>query len=104
MLLKNDHSPVSFPMLNPYGHVAFQAQRGDVHTVLVNGRVVKSEHRLVDADLADARRKVEATVEYLRSTLGEEAWAKGMHPDVPETALVENPYQYSDYGGAMPGR
>ena len=59
--------------------------------------------RLGDA-ATDARRKVEATVEYLRSTLGDEAWAKGMNPDVPETALVENPYQYSDYGGAMPGR
>jgi 5-methylthioadenosine/S-adenosylhomocysteine deaminase len=22
-------SPVMFPLLNPYGHVAFQAQRGD---------------------------------------------------------------------------
>ena len=32
---RTTHSPVSFPMLNPYGHVAFQAQRGDVHTVLV---------------------------------------------------------------------
>jgi cytosine/adenosine deaminase-related metal-dependent hydrolase len=40
VLIKNDHSPVSFPVLNPYGHVAFQAQRGDVHSVLVNGRVV----------------------------------------------------------------
>ena len=39
--IKNDASPVSFPMLNPYGHVAFQAQRGDVHTVLVDGTVVK---------------------------------------------------------------
>ena len=38
MLIKNDRSPVMFPLLNPYGHVAFQAQRGDVHTVLVNGR------------------------------------------------------------------
>ena len=104
VLLKNEHSPASFPVLNPYGHVVFQAQRGDVHTVLVNGRVVKSEHRLVDVDLADARRKVEATVEHLRSTLGDEAWEKGMNPDIPETALVENPYQYSDYGGAMPGR
>jgi hypothetical protein len=27
-----------------------------------------------------------------------------MNPDVPETALLENPYTYSDYGGAMPGR
>jgi 5-methylthioadenosine/S-adenosylhomocysteine deaminase len=37
VLIKNDRSPVSFPLLNPYGHVVFQAQRGDVHTVLVNG-------------------------------------------------------------------
>ena len=41
VLVKNEHSPVMFPVLHPYGHVAFQAQRGDVHTVLVNGRVVK---------------------------------------------------------------
>jgi len=41
--------------------------------------------------------KVESTVEHLRSTLGEEAWQRGMNPDVPETALEDNPYQYSDY-------
>ena len=54
VLIKNDHSPVSFPLLNPYGHVAFQAQRGDVHTVLVDGRVVKSEGRLVGFDAGRA--------------------------------------------------
>ena len=43
-------------------------------------------------------------MDYLQTTLGTEAWEKGMNPDIPETALVENPYQYSDYGGAMPGR
>jgi cytosine/adenosine deaminase-related metal-dependent hydrolase len=102
VLLANEHSPVSFPVLNPYGHVAFQAQRGDVHTVLVNGRVVKHEHRLVGVDLPTIRREVEATVEHLRSTLGEEAWAKGMYPDHAKTALVDNPYQYSDYRGAGP--
>ncbi|MFJ4989351.1 amidohydrolase family protein [Streptomyces sp. NPDC088732] len=97
VLIKNDHSPVSFPLLNPYGHVAFQAQRGDVHTVLVDGRVVKHEHRLVGADLAAARREVEGTVEYLRSQLGEDGWARGMNPDVPETKILDNPYQYTDY-------
>ena len=50
-------------MLNPYGHVAFQAQRGDVHTVLVNGRIVKPTHRLVGTDLDRARAAVEATVD-----------------------------------------
>jgi cytosine/adenosine deaminase-related metal-dependent hydrolase len=97
VLLKNDQSPVSFPVLNPYGHVAFQAQRGDVHTVLVNGRVVKHEHRLVDADLAAARTAVENTVDYLRSTMGEEAWVAGMHPEIPESKVLDNPYQYSEY-------
>jgi cytosine/adenosine deaminase-related metal-dependent hydrolase len=104
VLLKNAASPVSFPVLNPYGHVAFQAQRGDVHTVLVDGRVVKDEHRLVGVDLGAIRREVEATVAYLRETLGEEAWAKGMNPDVPATKVLDNPYTYTDYAsGATHG-
>src|SRR6201989_3353753 len=72
VLLKNDVSPVSFPILNPYGHVAFQAQRGDVHTVLVDGRVVKRDGALVGVDLPGIRTKVDATIDYLRSTMGED--------------------------------
>lgn len=97
VLIKNDSSPVSFPLLNPYGHVAFQAQRGDVHTVLVDGRVVKHAHRLVGVDLPAVRARVEATVEHLRSSMGEEAWAQGMNPDLPHDEVLDNPYQYTDY-------
>jgi cytosine/adenosine deaminase-related metal-dependent hydrolase len=97
VLIKNDASPVSFPVLNPYGHVAFQAQRGDVHTVVVDGRVVKHEGQLVGVDLAPVRREIDATVEYLRSELGEKAWATGMYPDLPTTDVLDNPYQYTDY-------
>jgi cytosine/adenosine deaminase-related metal-dependent hydrolase len=98
VLIKNDSSPVSFPVLNPYGHVAFQAQRGDVHTVVVDGRVVKHEHRLVGVDLPALRRTVEATVEHLESTLGAEDWAKGMNPDLPAgEEVLDNPYQYTAY-------
>jgi cytosine/adenosine deaminase-related metal-dependent hydrolase len=97
VLLKNEYSPVSFPVLNPYGHVAFQAQRGDVHTVIVDGRVVKSEGRLVGVDLPAVRREVESTVGYLKSVIGDEAWAAGMSPDIPETKVMDNPYQYTDY-------
>jgi 5-methylthioadenosine/S-adenosylhomocysteine deaminase len=96
VLLKNDASPVSFPILHPYGHVAFQAQRGDVHTVLVNGRVVKHEHALVGIDLLAVRRAVEATVEYAMRELGD-AWTPGMHPEVPETKLLDNPYTYTEW-------
>jgi 5-methylthioadenosine/S-adenosylhomocysteine deaminase len=98
VLLKNDDSPVSFPILHPYGHVAFQAQRGDVHTVIVDGRVVKHAHRLVGVDLAGVRRAVERTVEYAMRELGDEQWAAGMNPDIPETHLRTNPYTYTDYG------
>ncbi len=97
VLIKNDHSPVSFPLLNPFGHVAFQAQRGDVHTVLVNGRVVKHEHRLLGIDLAAVRAQADSTIEYLRGEMGEEAWERGMNPDIPSAKVLDNPYTYTDY-------
>ncbi|MFI9731073.1 amidohydrolase family protein [Streptomyces sp. NPDC052092] len=100
VLIKNDRSPVMFPLLNPYGHVVFQAQRADVHTVMVDGRLVKHEHQLVGVDLAKARRTVEATAEFLRGRLGPEAWERGMDPDIPETKILDNPYTYTGYRSA----
>jgi cytosine/adenosine deaminase-related metal-dependent hydrolase len=103
VLIKNDQSPVSFPLLHPYGHVAFQAQRADVHTVIVNGRVVKHAHQLLGINLSKARRAVEQTVEYAISQLGEEAWTAGMNPEIPETKVLDNPYTYTkwDAGSAQ---
>jgi cytosine/adenosine deaminase-related metal-dependent hydrolase len=99
VLIKNDASPVSFPLLNPYGHVAFQAQRGDVHTVVVDGRVVKRDGKLVGIDLAPVRREVESTIDYLKAECGEETWQAGMFPEMPdaEAQILDNPYQYTDY-------
>jgi hypothetical protein len=98
VLIKNDDSPVSFPLLNPYGHVAFQAQRGDVHTVLVDGRLVKEDGKLVGFDAAAVRRPVDATLEHLRAAMGEDVWHAGMHPELPEGGkMLDNPYQYTDY-------
>jgi len=99
VLLRNDASPVSFPVLNPYGHVAFQACRADVHTVVVNGRVVKFDHKLVGIDLAPVRTEIENTVDYIRGECGEETWQAGMFPEMPsaEAQILDNPYQYSEY-------
>jgi adenine deaminase len=94
VLVKNEHSPVMFPVLHPYGHVAFQAQRAYVHTVLVNGRVVKRDGRLVDVDLAAARRAIDETVEFAQREIGDR-WVEGMHPEIPETRILHNPYQYT---------
>jgi cytosine/adenosine deaminase-related metal-dependent hydrolase len=108
VVLKNDASPAMYPILNPYGHVVFQAQRGDVHTVVVDGRLVKSNGALVDgtsADLATAKVKVGETVDFLRETLGADAWAAGMNPDIPPTKVLDNPYQYTDFAsGATHGQ
>lgn len=100
VLLKNDYSPSMFPLVNPYGHVALQSGRGDVHTVLVNGRIVKHDHRLVGVDLKAVQEKVAASVEYLQSTLGADEWTKGMNPDIPEARILDNPYMYTDYRDA----
>jgi cytosine/adenosine deaminase-related metal-dependent hydrolase len=98
VLLHNDSSPVMHPVLNPAGHVVFQAQRADVHTVMVNGRVLKYDHELLLGDLAArARREIEASVEHVRSAMGAEAWETVMHPERLEVAPVHNPYQYTDF-------
>jgi urease alpha subunit len=96
VLIKNDNSPVSFPILHPYGHVVYQAGRGDVHTVLVNGKVVKHDHKLVGVDLTAAKAAIGSTIEYLKAEHGAEEWEKGMHPEIPEHETLNNPYTYRD--------
>ena len=99
VLIKNEESPAMFPVLNPYGHVVYQAGRGDVHTVLVDGKVLKHDGRLVGAadKLAKAREVVGQTVDHLQQALGGEKWVNGMNPELAPDELFDNPYQYSDH-------
>jgi 5-methylthioadenosine/S-adenosylhomocysteine deaminase len=97
VLIKNDASPAMFPILHPYGHVVYQAGRGDVHTVMVDGKVVKYDHHLRGINLNKARQAVGATVQYAYSQMGEKAWRDGMVPEQPEVEQIANPYQYSDW-------
>jgi len=96
VLIKNDNSPVGFPVLHPYGHVVYQAGRGDVHTVVVNGKVVKHDHKLVGVDLGPARAAIDETLAYLKEEHGPEEWEKGMHPEIPEHETLANPYTYRE--------
>jgi 5-methylthioadenosine/S-adenosylhomocysteine deaminase len=99
VLIKNDDSPAMYPLLHPYGSLVFQAGRGDVHTVVINGRVVKHAHRLVDVDLGAAKDAVGRTVDYARSTMGEDAWQESLTPELPATQRIPNPYTYTSYDG-----
>ncbi|MFJ4172387.1 amidohydrolase family protein [Paenarthrobacter sp. NPDC089714] len=100
VLLKNDDSPTWVPVINPYGHIVYQAGRGDVHTVTVGGKVVKSEGKLVAGDLAAAKVKVENTLAHLQEKMGDKAWQEAMNPSVPagEDAILKSPYQYRREG------
>ena len=102
VLLKNDESPAMYPLLHPYGSLVFQAGRGDVHTVVVNGEVLKHAHKLQPtpaAALASAKQEVSRTVDYARSTMGEDAWRESLTPEIPTTQRIPNPYTYTDYDG-----
>ncbi|HEU5343113.1 MAG TPA: amidohydrolase family protein [Ktedonobacterales bacterium] len=106
VLIKNDASPAMFPLINPYGHVVFQACRGDVHTVMVDGRVLKYDHQLRDINLARAKQAVASTVEYAYSQMGESAWQEVMCPEQTKVELLDNPYTYVKKavgGGAAQG-
>lgn len=97
LLLKNDESPAMTPVLHPYAHVVYQAGTADVHTVMVDGRVVKHDGRRIDLPLAPVRAAVEESVEHVRRTIGDAAWYDGMHPQITD---IENPYGYTDAGDA----
>jgi len=101
VLIKNDQSPVMFPLLNPHGHVVFQAGRGDVHTVMVDGNVVKYDHHLLGVDLTGARQAVAKTVDYARAQMGEQAWNEAMNPEKAAVELRDNPYTYTDQARAQ---
>jgi hypothetical protein len=100
VLLKNDQSPVMFPVVNPYGHVVFQAGRGDVHTVMVDGKVVKYNGRLLGDDLNRARQAIEKSVEYIRGQLGPQAWNEAMNPEKATAEFIDNPYTYTEKNSA----
>lgn len=96
VLIKNDQSPAMTPILNPTAHVVYQAGTADVHTVVVNGRVVKYDGARIGLDLAPVRDAVAKSVEYVRSQLGEKDWEEGMHPPLTPSERIPNPYGYAD--------
>jgi len=96
LLLKNDQSPAMTPILNPNVHVVYQANTADVHSVMVNGRMLKFDGKRIGLDIGPARDAVAASVEFVRSKLGEQAWEEGMHPPLEPDEEIENPYKYAD--------
>jgi cytosine/adenosine deaminase-related metal-dependent hydrolase len=79
VLLRTD-TPAMTAVTNPVGHTVFQAGRGDIDTVLVNGRILKRHGALVGIDLRRAQHLVEQSLEYLRSRIPDAEWQAAMNP------------------------
>ena len=99
VLIKNDLSPTLFPVLNPYGHIALQANRGDVRTVLVDGKVAEQAEETTSSRTwpGCGPRSTTPASPTSAPRLGEEVWAQGVNPDVPPTKVLDNPYTYTEF-------
>ncbi|MFF4357642.1 amidohydrolase family protein [Streptomyces sp. NPDC001604] len=82
VLLRQD-TPSMTPVNSTFGHLVFHAGRGDVDTVVVNGRVLKHRGELIGLNLPRARRLAEAARDHVRSAIGEEAWRNLIDPPRP---------------------
>lgn len=61
---------------------------------------MKHEGRLVGVNLDRAKAAVGETVDFARATMGEEAWAEGLAPELPATERIPNPCTHSDFQGS----
>lgn len=82
---------------HPHKQNVFRTQRGDVHTVLVNGRIVKRDGVLVWHNAARAKQLLDESLTHLREQLGSTS-NPGMHPEVPALAELGNLYAYTQLG------
>ena len=63
---------------------------------MIDGKVVKYDHQLIDIDLAKAKQAVMKTIEYAQSQMGEQAWSESMNPEKAVVEYIGNPYKYTE--------
>jgi hypothetical protein len=68
---------------------------------MVDGRVVKYDHRLRGINLEQAKKAVASTVEYAHSHMGESAWQEVMNPEQTKVDLLDNPYTYVKHAAGV---
>jgi cytosine/adenosine deaminase-related metal-dependent hydrolase len=79
VMLRFDHTN-AWPLMDPVSTAVLQADTRNVDTVMVAGKVLKREGRLVGADLRQARELAEQSLEYLLETCqGRPEWDRWVH-------------------------
>lgn len=70
IVVVSTEAPTLQPLVNPSATVVLGASAADVECVLVAGRIVKRDGRMVGFDLDDIRRRAEASRDYLLEAAG----------------------------------
>jgi 5-methylthioadenosine/S-adenosylhomocysteine deaminase len=71
VIIVDTAKPHLTPMYNPYSHLVYAARGNDVSHVLINGRIVMEERRLVALDLGAVLQQARARSEDVKRWLQE---------------------------------
>ncbi|WP_328352100.1 hypothetical protein OG800_08595 [Streptomyces sp. NBC_00445] len=80
LVLVSGNSPILYPVNDPIATLVFQAGRGEVDTVLIDGRVLKYRGEPLGIDLDRARTLAENSRDHLRAAICEQSWQQAMNP------------------------
>ena len=100
VLIKNDDSPVMFPIV--IRTVTWPSRLSAATCIPSWSTAGSSSTSTADRypTCPPSGRAAEKTVSHLRAELGEAAWDTGMNPDIPATQILDNPYTYTEYKSA----
>jgi 5-methylthioadenosine/S-adenosylhomocysteine deaminase len=73
LILIDTRSLNLFPSNNALGTIVHAADRGNVHTVMIAGKILKSEGKLIGFDIAKIKNEIEDSLAYLFDKAGYEA-------------------------------
>lgn len=80
VVIRCDHTN-TYPVIDPVSTVVHQADTRNVDTVMIDGRIVKRDGRLVDADLRRARDLAATSLDFLLgNTTIQSNWVQSSHP------------------------
>jgi len=58
VIILDTHKPHLVPVYNPVSHIVYAAQGSDVQDVIVNGRILVKDRKLLSVDLGNILEKV----------------------------------------------
>jgi cytosine/adenosine deaminase-related metal-dependent hydrolase len=80
VVIRCDHTN-TYPVIDPVSTVVHQADTRNVDTVMIDGRIVKRDGRLVDADLRRARDLAATSLDFLLGhTTIQPNWVQSSRP------------------------